>query len=92
MSAGMPSVANSPSCFMPGQTMPNLIGSSMHQLSGISSKPCHVSPGCRTQHAGSLASSSAGASWKGMRLPVFGSLTSVAFHGAKNQSFFDRNS
>ena len=50
---------------MPGQTMPNLIGSSMHQPSGRSSKPCQLSPGCRTQQLGSVASRSAGASWNG---------------------------
>ena len=72
---------------MPGHTMPNLIGSSMHQLSGMPSKPCQLSPGCSTQQAGSVASSSAGAWWKGIRLPVLGSRTSSAFQGAKNQSF-----
>ena len=77
---------------MPGQTMPNLIGSSMHQPSGMPSKPCQLSPGCSTQQLGSVASSSAGASWNGTRFPVFGSVTSSAFQGAKNQSFLARNS
>ena len=76
---------------MPGQTMPNLIGSSMHQPSGSPSNPCQLSPGCSTQQFGSVASSSAGASWNGIRLP-FGPVTFSAFHGAKNQSFFARNS
>ena len=77
---------------MPGQTMPNLIGSSMHQPSGRPSKPCQLSPGCRTQQFGSVASISSGASWNGMRLPLAGSRTSSAFHGAKNHSFFALNS
>ena len=92
MSAGSPLSSSLPSGFMPGQTMPNLIGSSMHQLSGMPSKPCQLSPGCSTQQLGSVASSSAGAWWKGIRLPVFGSRTSSAFQGAKNQSFLATNS
>ena len=64
----------------------------MHQPSGMSSKPCQFSPGCSTQQSGSVASCSRGASWNGTFLPLFGSLTSGAFHGAKNQSFFALNS
>src|SRR4051812_16370571 len=77
---------------MPGQTMPNLMGSSMHQPSGRLSKPCHFSPGCSTQQLGSVDSCSADALWNGTFLPDFASVISSAFHGAKNQSFLERNS
>ncbi len=86
-SAGMPWGSSSPSSPMPGQTMPNLIGSSRHQPSGRASKPCQASPGCRTQQPGSVASCS------GERLverhPRAGlaaSTISSAFQGAKNHS------
>src|SRR5690349_24119449 len=45
--AGTPEVSSLPSPPMPGERMLTLIGSSMHQSSATSSKPCHLSPGRR---------------------------------------------
>ncbi len=78
--------------FMPGHTMPNLIGSSMHQSSGMPVEP--VPALARMQHPAIRIGGEqlGGRLVERNSLAVFGSGTSSAFHGAKNQSFFARNS
>ena len=71
--------------------MLTLIGSSMHQSSAMSSKPCHLSPGRSTHGSWLSVSSSGGASSKAIFFPP-GPLTVSTFHGLKNQSFFFANS
>ena len=78
---------------MPGQTTPNLIGSSMHQFSGMSPNPCQLSPGA--EHPAPRV----GGQQLGRRLVERNPLAGLRDReptpgstGVKNHSFFAANS
>src|SRR5678815_1749595 len=84
MAAGIPADRRSPSGLMPGATIDTLIGSSMHQSSSSSAKPCQAAPGAKIQADGVVASICGSAVWKGIALP-FGSATVGGCQQLKNQ-------
>src|SRR5438046_2692684 len=85
MAAGIPVDASLPSGSIPGATSETLIGSSMHQSSSRSAKPCQAAPGFSTQADGVVASICGSAAWNGTVPPALPSGAVGGCQQSKNQ-------